>query len=90
MDATRWNAPWLLSGQGSGEPDKLPPEGRVPEAESTPHMKNWFECMRSRKTPAAPIDAGLGHAVACIMADESFVRGRRMTYDPVKRAIAEG
>ena len=90
MDATRWNAPWVLSGEGSGEPDRIAKGARIPEAETTDHMKNWFECMRSRKTPAAPIDAGYGHAVACIMADEAFLRGRRMVHDPVKRTIHEG
>jgi predicted dehydrogenase len=90
MDATRWNAPWVLSGAGSEEPDRIAVGARIPEAETTPHMKNWFECMRSRKAPAATIDAGFGHAVACIMADEAFIRGRRMVFDPAKRAIREG
>jgi len=58
--------------------------------QSTHHMKNWFDCMRSRRQPAAPIETGYGHSVACIMADESFLRGRRMVHDPVKRAIHEG
>ncbi len=90
MDATRWNRPWLLSGQGSPEPDRLPDSGTVPLAESTHHMKNWFECMRSRKQPHAPIDAGFGHSVACILADEAFARGRRMVYHPASRSVREG
>ena len=90
MDATRWNYPWVLDGTGSREPDRIQTGARVPEMESTPHMKNWFECMRTRKEPAAPIEAGYGHAVACIMADEAFIRGRRMVHDPAKRIIHEG
>ena len=53
-------------------------------------MKNWFECLRSRKPPAATIDDGYNHAVACIMADEAYVRGERMVFDPARRAIREG
>ncbi len=89
MDATRWDETWLLSGQ-EGEPDAIAPGTKVPEMSSTPHMKNWLECLRTRKEPAAPIEAGYQHAVACLMADESWVRGARMTYDPVRREIREG
>jgi predicted dehydrogenase len=90
MDATRWNAPWVVSGAGSQEPDRIAPDTKIAEVESTHHMKNWFECMRTRRTPAASIDAGFGHAVACIMGDEAFARGRRIVFDPDKRAIREG
>jgi predicted dehydrogenase len=90
MDATNWGRPWVLSGEGSGEPDRIAAGATIPEAPSTPHMKNWFECMRSRKPPAATIDDGYGHAVACIMGDEAFIRGKRMVYDAAKRAIREG
>jgi predicted dehydrogenase len=90
MDATNWGRPWTLSGEGSGEPDRIAAGTQIPEALHTPHMKNWFECLRSRKAPAATIDDGFGHAVACIMADEAFVRGKRIVFDAAKRAIAEG
>jgi predicted dehydrogenase len=90
MDATRWNSPWILSGEGSPEPDHIAPGAQMPGAESIHHMKNWFECLRSRKQPAAPIDAGYGHSVACILADEAFVRGRRMVFHPATRSIREG
>lgn len=90
MDATSWNKPWVLSGEGSGEEDHIRPGIQIPEVESTPHMKNWFECMRTRKQPNATIDDGYNHAVACIMADEAYVHGKRMVYDPARRAIHEG
>lgn len=90
MDATKWANPWLLSGEGIVDPDRIAPDAKIPEMASTPHMKNWFDCMRSRQQPAAPIEAGYGHSVACIMADESFVRGRRMVHDPAKKSIHEG
>lgn len=90
IDATKWNNPWLLSGEGVPDPDRIPAGATIPEVASTPHMKNWFDCMRSRQQPAAPIESGYGHSVACIMADESYLRGRRMIHDPAKRAIHEG
>jgi predicted dehydrogenase len=92
IDAQRWSwtDPWTVTGQGSGEKDRIAAGTRLPEASSTPHMKNWLECVRSRKTPNASIDAGYQHAVVCIMADEAFLRGKRMVYDPAKRLIREG
>jgi hypothetical protein len=50
-------------------------------------MKNWLECLRSRKTPN---EAGYAHSVAVIMADEAYVRGTRMVYDPAKRSMRQG
>ena len=89
MDATEWDKPWVLAGQ-QGEPDAIAAGTKIPELPSTPHMKNWLECMRSRKQPAAPIEAGYRHAVACLMADEAWVHGTRMVYDAAKRRIHAG
>lgn len=83
IDATKWNNPWLVSAEGAENT-------KIPDAPATHHMKNWFDCLRSRQQPAAPIKTGYGHSVACIMADESFQRGRRMVHDPAKRSIHEG
>lgn len=92
LDASRWSwtEPFQLTGEGSGEPDRLEPGAHIPIVESTPHMKNWLDCLRSRKPPIAPIEAGYTHSVAVIMADEAYFRGVRMVYDPAKRAIRPG
>lgn len=90
MDATRWSEPFMLSGEGSEEPDRLRPGAQIPVIESVPHMPNWLQCIRTRQAPHAPIEAGYAHSVACIMADEAYTRGKRMTYDPAKREIHEG
>lgn len=90
IDASRWTAPFPVSGEGSGEQDRVAPGTTLPEVETTHHMKNWLECLRTRKTPNAPIDSGYAHAVATIMADESSIHGVRMVYDPAKRVIQAG
>ncbi len=91
MDCSNWSwdGEWPISGEGSEEPDKIEKGAKLPRVESVPHMKNWLECLRTRKQPNAPMEAGYAHAVAGIMADESFIRGRRMGYDPVNRKIYE-
>jgi hypothetical protein len=91
MDASVWNKPWVLSGQGSTEPDRLQPGAEIPPAEGPHHMKNFLECARSRQTATnAPIEAGYSHAIATLMADEAFITGRRMVYDPAKKTIHAG
>jgi predicted dehydrogenase len=85
-------AHWVATGEGSGEPDKIHGEVQVEEsaAAPAPHMKNFFDCVRSRQQPIAPIEAGYAHSVAVIMADEALVSGRRMSYDHAKREVRAG
>jgi len=53
-------------------------------------MLNWLQCLRTRETPNASIDAGYQHAVAVIMAMMAYDSGRRQIYDAEKRKIREG
>jgi predicted dehydrogenase len=97
LDAQDWSKPWVLTGEAQAS-DRVPAGTVLPPAPGNlsvaqiqwGHLKNWFDCLRSRKQPIAPIEAGFGHSVACIMADEAFISGRRMVFDPVKRFIHEG
>jgi hypothetical protein len=45
------------------------------------HMQNWMECVRSRKTPNAPAQAGYNHSVACIMTTAAARTGGKATFD---------
>ena len=90
MDATRWGEPFVLNGATVEDSDRIPAGETIPETESAPHMLNFLECVRSRETPNAPIEAGYNHSIAAILADESFVRGRRVEFDPKKQQIRDG
>jgi predicted dehydrogenase len=83
---------WTVSGEGSGEPDRIKAESQVAEEPErpAPHMKNFLDCVRSREQPIAPIEAGYAHSVAVIMADEAYTSGRRVVYDHAKREIHPG
>jgi predicted dehydrogenase len=83
---------WTARGEGGGE-------GALANAalaqndmrvEGEGHVRNWIECVRSRKTPNAPIEAGYGHSVMSILCFKSWESGRRQTYDPVKKTIQAG
>jgi hypothetical protein len=79
-----------VSGEGSGEPDKIRESTQVEEAPAVPHMKNFLDCVRSREQPIAPIEAGYAHSVAILMADEALNTGRRIGYDHGKRELKAG
>ena len=51
------------------------------------HMRNWMECVRARKNPNAPIEAGYSHAIALIMANASARTGCKATFCPEKRQV---
>lgn len=45
------------------------------------HMANWVDCVRSRKTPNAPVDIGYRSAIAAHMANLSYRRKERVTLE---------
>ena len=51
------------------------------------HVRNWMECVRSRKEPNAPARVGFNHSVANIMATKALHTGRRVTWDAGKGDI---
>jgi predicted dehydrogenase len=53
------------------------------------HMANWISCIRSRKTPNAPVEIGYRSAVAAHMANLSYRRKRRLTLEEAKAAQPE-
>lgn len=51
------------------------------------HMRNWMECVRSRKDPNAPIEAGYSHTVALVMSNAAARTGSKATFDEEKREV---
>jgi hypothetical protein len=45
------------------------------------HVRNWMECIRSRKQPNAPVEAGYQHSIATIMANAACRTGAKVTFD---------
>jgi predicted dehydrogenase len=43
------------------------------------HLRNWVECVRSRKEPTAPVAAGVAAAAAAHMANQALRSGRTAT-----------
>ncbi len=54
------------------------------------HVKNWMECVRNRKTPNAPIEAGYQHSIATIMSNAAYRTGLRVTFDEKTQEVMAG
>ena len=54
------------------------------------HMRNWMECVRSRKEPNAPIKAGYNHSIANIMTTAALRTGQRVTFDEKNQDVIAG
>jgi predicted dehydrogenase len=59
------------------------------DAPSQNHIANWIDCMRSRKTPNAPVELGYRSAVAAHMCNLSYRQKRRITLEEAKAARPE-
>ncbi len=54
------------------------------------NMRNWMECVRSRKTPNASIDAGYSHSVALCMNVAAIQTGQKVTFDDKTEQVMAG
>jgi predicted dehydrogenase len=57
------------------------------DPETSANMQNWMECVRSRKTPNASIEAGYSHSIALCMTIAAIQTGRRITFDDTKQEV---
>lgn len=61
---------------------------------SISHLRNWLDCMRSRKSPTAPMRVGHQAVRAAHIANAALIWGSRVRYDPstgkVERSSATG
>jgi len=60
------------------------------DASTTANVRNWMECVRSRKQPNADIEAGYNHSVALCMTVAAMHSGRKVMFDDAKRDIVMG
>lgn len=62
------------------------PEGSLirGDAKDQDHMANWIDCVRSRKTPNAPVEIGHRSAIAAHMANLAYRKKQRITLEEAK------
>jgi len=55
------------------------------------HVRNWMECIRSRKQPNAPVEAGYSHSIATIMTNAAAHTGAKVVFDEkTQNVMADG
>ena len=51
------------------------------------HIRNFIECVRTRKEPSAPVEAGQSTNIVLCMALESLRSGRRLRWNGERRRV---
>ena len=54
------------------------------------HMRNWMECVRSRKQTNAPVEAGYNHSIATIMCNAAVRTGEKVSFDEATQEVLAG
>jgi predicted dehydrogenase len=54
------------------------------------HVRNWMECVISRKEPNAPVEAGYSHSIANIMTTAACHTGLKATFDEKSQEVMAG
>ena len=60
------------------------------DPQTAANMRNWMECVRSRKTPNAPIEAGYSHSIALCMNVAAIQTGLKVTFDDKTQQVMAG
>jgi predicted dehydrogenase len=77
-------------------PKKLVPNGpseaeaakwRVGAYQAGPHLQNWLDCIKTRKTPIASVEIGQRTASVCHLCNIARQVGRKITWDPEREQI---
>ena len=90
-----WGPNTIFSHSGKVQPEPVTLPGQTEGASLhqsdnlKAHTDNWFDCMRTRKTPNGHVDTGFAHAVAVVMATRSFREGKKMYWDRKNEQILD-
>ncbi len=66
-----------------------PPPAGVQVFRSPGHEENFYDCMRTRNRPIMPIEDGVAVADMCIIGNISYLVGRKLHWDPIKREFKD-
>jgi predicted dehydrogenase len=74
--------------------DKMETDATGASAKGDPqtaaNMRNWMECVRSRRTPNASIEAGYSHSIALCMNVAAIQTGQKVTFDDKTQQVMAG
>ena len=86
----------MVSGESNERIHYYPEEMNRPQgttitgtSQTMDHIQNWIDCVRSRKTPNAPVELGYKSAVAAHMSNLAYRRKQRITLEEALAATPE-
>jgi hypothetical protein len=87
--------PNLLEPCSLGDGEKMATDatsaaGPKADPQTSANMRNWMECVRSRKTPNASIEAGYSHSIALCMNVAAIQTGEKVTFDDKTQQVMAG
>jgi hypothetical protein len=60
------------------------------DPQTSANMCNWMDCVRSRQTPNASIEAGYSHSIALCMNVAAIQTGQKVTFDDKTQQVMVG
>jgi predicted dehydrogenase len=60
------------------------------DPQTSANMRNWMDCVRSRQTPNASIEAGYSHSIALCMNVAAIQTGQKVTFDDKTQQVMVG
>ncbi len=83
--------PHLLEATALGGGEKVSTDADTKgDPQTAANMRNWMECVRSRKTPNASIEAGYSHSIALCMNVAAIQTGQKVTFDEKTQQVMAG
>src|SRR5450432_4580689 len=83
--------PNLLPGLNLSEAEKVVVSANTGgDTLTSNHIRNWMECVRSRKQPHAPVEAGYSHSIANMMTTAASHTGLKATFDENTQEVMVG
>jgi predicted dehydrogenase len=78
-------------GRVESSPDEIAEDltSKRPRGFNDSHIRNWLDCIKSRKNPNADIEIGHRSATVCHLGNIARYLGRRLKWDPVKEVFLD-
>lgn len=74
--------PWTARSEPASLVTDKFPTGRFAIDETTAHVRNFLDCVKSRQEPAAPVEIGHRSATVCHLGNIALRLGRTIKWDP--------
>ncbi|MGE9271259.1 MAG: Gfo/Idh/MocA family protein [Verrucomicrobiales bacterium] len=70
--------------------EKYLKDAKVRLYKSEGHVRDFLDCIRSRKQPICDVEVGAGSAICCQLLNMAYRSGQPVKWDPASRELVEG